>query len=72
MTPTRTQIATRAEFERLQAAFKQRGHTLGRSHDAKTRQPRYFVSAWGFCKHLATLEEVQAFLQQIGGAHARH
>ena len=61
-----------ADFERLQAAFRQQGHTLGRSHDAQTRQVRYFVSAWGFCKHLSTLEEAQSFLQQIGGAHASH
>ena len=59
-----------AEFARLQAAFKQRGHTLGRAHDAETLQPRYFVSAWGFCKPLAHLEEVRAFLKQIGGDHA--
>ena len=59
-----------AEFARLQAAFKQRGHTLGRVHDVDTKQPRYFVSAWGFCKPLAHLEEVRAFLKQIGGDHA--
>ncbi len=59
-----------AEFARLQAAFKQRGHTLGRSHDVTTQQQRYFVSAWGFCKPLASLDDVRAFLQQIGGDHA--
>ena len=62
--------ATQGEFARLQAAFKQRGHTLGRVHDADTQQPRYFVSAWGFCKPLACLEEVRTFLKQIGGDHA--
>lgn len=60
----------KAEFARLQAAFKQRGHTLGRAHDAQTMQPRFFVSAWGFCKPLASLDDVRAFLQQIGGDHA--
>lgn len=58
------------EFARLQAAFKKHGHTLARTHDVKTRQQRYFVSAWGFCKPLASLNEVQAFLKQIGGKHA--
>ena len=67
--PTHTDV-TQGEFARLQAAFKQRGHTLGRVHDADTQQPRYFVSAWGFCKPLACLEEVRTFLKQIGGDHA--
>lgn len=58
------------EFARLQAAFKQRGHTLGRAHDAETMQPRFFVSAWGFCKPLAGLDDVRAFQQQIGGEYA--
>ncbi len=57
-----------AEFARLQAAFKQRGHTLGRAHDGSNE--RYFVAAWGFCKPLASLDDVRAFLQQIGGDHA--
>ena len=59
-----------AEFARLQAAFKQRGHTLGRVHDVGTQQPRYYVSAWGFCKPLAHLDDARAFLKQIGGDHA--
>ena len=58
------------EFARLQAAFKQREHTLGRIHDVDTQQQRYFVSAWGFNKPLAGLDDVRAFLQQIGGNHA--
>ena len=59
-----------AEFTRLHAAFKQRGHTLGRVHDVGTQQPRYYVSAWGFCKPLAHLDDARAFLKQIGGDHA--
>ena len=62
--------AKQGEFARLQAAFKQRGHTLRQTHDAETMQPRYFVSAWGFCKSLVSLDDVRAFLQQIGGDHA--
>ena len=61
---------TQGEFARLQAAFKQRGHTLRQTHEAETMQPRYFVSAWGFCKPLVSLDDVRAFLQQIGGDHA--
>ena len=58
------------EFAKLQAAFKQRGHTLRQTHDTETMQPRYFVSAWGFCKPLVSLDDVRAFLHQIGGDHA--
>lgn len=68
MTPLHPTHAAEHDFKRLQAAFKKHGHTLGRSQHQK--QVRYFVSAWGFCKQLHSLEEVQAFLQQIGGEHA--
>ncbi|MFV0601947.1 MAG: hypothetical protein ACK5NE_09055 [Brachymonas sp.] len=70
MTQPTPNDAIPGELARLQAAFKQRGHTLGRVHDVETRQQRYFVSAWGFCKPLANLNEVRAFLKQIGGEHA--
>lgn len=68
MTSLHPPNAAERDFKRLQAAFKQHGHTLGRSQHKK--EVRYFASAWGFCKQLHTLEEVRAFLQQIGGEHA--
>ena len=66
--PTSKQNDTaQAEYTRLHAELKQRGHTLGRAWDVHTKQPRYFVSAWGFCKPLPDLDAVRGFLQQVGG-----
>ena len=53
-------------FTGLAAAFKQLGHTLTRI-DMPNSPTRYYASNWGYAKALDSLEEVQAFLQQIGG-----
>lgn len=70
-TPVRGNAAMsrHSEFDALQAEFKRLGHTLGRAFDANTGRARYYACKWGYIKHMADLDDVHAFLKQIGGQH---
>ena len=73
MTDTHDKDAARGEFASLVAAYSKHGHALRQVADLHTGQPKYYASAWGYCKPLADLDEVRDFLQQIGGpSHASH
>lgn len=57
------QIAT------LQAQFALLGHTLQTSKRADDDRVSYTVSRWGQSRCFTSTHDVQAFLNQIGGAH---
>lgn len=67
MTTTDSNDAANGEFASLVAAYSKHGHALRQVADLHTGQPKYYASAWGYCKPLADLDEVRDFLQQIGG-----
>ena len=67
MSKTDTNDAATGEFARLVLAYRERGHALRQVADLHTGQPKYYASAWGYCKPLANLDEVRDFLKQIGG-----
>lgn len=54
-------------FRTLQAQFARTGHQLHRTNPADG-SPVFYVTRWGLCRSLATYEEAEAFLAQIGGA----
>jgi hypothetical protein len=67
-----TPTAERSEkaFKSLQAAFALAGHTLART-EAKDGAVTYYATRWGHVRHLPTLDDVKAFVYQIGGHDAQ-
>ncbi len=61
-------IDAEKQFATLQAQLAIRGHTLHRA-DSATGPVTYFAQRWGLIRHLATLNDVERFLAQIGGCH---
>ena len=55
-------------LEQLQAANKKLGHCL-QHNQATDGCSRYYASNWDYAKPLCSLEEVRAFLLQIGGMY---
>ena len=56
MTDTHDKDAARGEFASLVAAYSKHGHALRQVADLHTGQPKYYASAWGYCKPLADLD----------------
>lgn len=55
------------EFSRLRAQFALAGHQLHRSNPTDGAV-QFYATRWGLSRSLATLEDAERFLQQIGGA----
>jgi hypothetical protein len=53
------------EFASLRAHAALRGHELHRSNPADG-PTRYWVSRWGLTRELPSIQDVRAFLRQIG------
>ena len=57
-------------FAKLQAQFALLGHTLRQSGPNDGPGPvSYMAERWGMVRYLPTLDDVELFLSQIGGAH---
>lgn len=54
------------EFFTLRAAAALRGHALHRS-DPADGPVKYWATRWGVTRDLPTIEDVRAFVRQIGG-----
>ncbi len=55
------------EFSNLRAQLALRGHGLHRT-DPGDGPVSYYSERWGLVRYLHTLDDVRAFLAQIGGA----
>ena len=58
--------ATEKDFSTLRAMAAMRGHQLHRSNPADGPLT-YWATRWGVTRELPTIEDVRAFVRQIGG-----
>jgi hypothetical protein len=65
----RVEEAEALRFATLQAQFATLGHTLHQSGPGDGPGPvSYLAERWGMARHVPTLDDVEKFLAQIGGA----
>lgn len=57
-------------FKTMTATLALQGHILTRSNPSDG-PVTYYVTRWGLVRHLPTLDDVKAFVRQIGGHDAQ-
>jgi len=57
-------------YSTLQAKFALQGHALSHSLQSEIDQSTYIVERWGQARFFSNLQDVTAFLTQIGGSNA--